>query len=46
MAGSRPQLNGNAISLENSLELSATLVCFYQQQQQQEQLPQQQQQQR
>ena len=45
MAGSRPQSHGNAISMENSLELSTTLVCLYQQQQQQEQLLQQQQQQ-
>ena len=35
--------HGNAISMENSLELSTTLVCLYQQQQQQEQLLQQQQ---
>ena len=42
MAGSRPQSHGNAISMENSLELSTTLVCLYQQQQQQEQLRQQQ----
>ena len=45
MAGSQPQSLGNAISMENSLELSTTLVCLYQQQQQQEQLLQQQQQQ-
>ena len=45
MAGSRPQSHGNAISMENSLELSTTLVCLYQQQQQQEQLLQQQHQQ-
>ena len=45
MAGSRPQSRGDAISMENSLELSTTLVCLYQQQQQQEQLLQQQQQQ-
>ena len=44
MAGSRPQSHGNAISMENSLELSTTLVCLYQQQQQQEKLLQQQQQ--
>ena len=43
MAGSRPQSRGDAISMENSLELSTTLVCLYQQQQQQEQLLQQQQ---
>ena len=42
MAGSRPQSHDNAISMENSLELSTTLVCLYQQQQQQEQLRQQQ----
>ena len=45
MAGSRPQSHGDAISMENSLELSTTVVRFYQQQQQQEQLMQQQQQQ-
>ena len=45
MAGSRPQSHGDAISMENSLELSTTVVRFYQQQQQQEQLLQQQQQQ-
>ena len=46
MAGSRPQSHGNAINMENSLELSTTtLVRFYQQQQEQEQLLQQQQQQ-
>ena len=45
MAESRPQSHGDAISIENSLELSTTLVCLYQQQQQQEQLLQQQQQQ-
>ena len=45
MAGNRPQPHGNAISLENSLELSTTLARFYQQQQQQEQLLQQQEQQ-
>ena len=38
MAGSRPQSHGNAISVENSLDLSTTLVCLYQQQQQHEQL--------
>ena len=43
MAGSRPQSHGDAISMENSLELSTTVL--YQQQQQQEQLQQQQQQQ-
>ena len=42
MVGSRPQSRDNAISMENSLELSTTLVCLYQQQQQQEQLRQQQ----
>ena len=42
MAGSRPQSHGDAISKENTLELSTTLVC---QQQQQEQLLQQQQEQ-
>ena len=45
MAGSRPQSHGDAISMENSLELSTMLLRFYQQQQQQEQLLQQQQQQ-
>ena len=45
MAGSRPQSHGDAISMENSLKLSTTLVCLYQMQQQQEQLLQQQQQQ-
>ena len=45
MAGSRPQSHGYAISMENSLELSTTVVRFYQQQQQQRQLLQQQQQQ-
>ena len=45
MAGSRPKSHGDAISMENSLELSTTVVRFYQQQQQQEQLLQQQQQQ-
>ena len=45
MAGSRPQSHGDAISMENSLELSTTVVRFYQQQQQQGQLLQQQQQQ-
>ena len=34
MAGSRPQSHGDAISMENSLELFTTLVRFYQQQQQ------------
>ena len=43
MAESRPQSHGDAISMENSLELSTTVL--YQQQQQQEQLQQQQQQQ-
>ena len=45
MAGSRPQSHGDVINMENSLEMSTTLVCLYQQQQQQEQLLQQQQQQ-
>ena len=45
MAGSRPQPHGDAVSMENSLELSTTLVCLYQEQQQPEQLLQQQQQQ-
>ena len=45
MAGSRPQSHGDAISMENSLELSTAVVRFYQQQQQQGQLLQQQQQQ-
>ena len=44
MAGSRPQSH-DAINMENSLDLSTTLVRFYQQQQQQEQLLQQQEQQ-
>ena len=35
MAGSRPKSHGDAISMENSLELSTTVVRFYQQQQQQ-----------
>ena len=39
------QSHGDAISMENSLELSTTLVCPYQEQRQLEQLPQQQQQQ-
>ena len=44
MAGnSRPKSHCDVISMENSLELSATLVRFYQQQQQQEQQQQQQQ---
>ena len=42
MARSQPQFHGNAISMKNSLESSATLECLYQQQ---EQLLQQQQQQ-
>ena len=45
MAGSRPKSHGDAISMENSLELSTTVVRFYQQQQLQGQLLQQQQQQ-
>ena len=43
MAESRSQSHGDAISMENNLELSTTLVCLYQQQQQQEELLQQQQ---
>ena len=43
MVGSRPQSHGDAINMENSLELSTALVRFHQQQQQQEQLLQQQQ---
>ena len=35
MTESRPQSHGNAISMENSLELSTAVVHFYQQQQQQ-----------
>ena len=31
MAGSQAQSLGNGISMENSLELSTTLVCLYQQ---------------
>ena len=43
MAGnSRPKSHGDVISMESSLELSTTLVRFYQQQQQQEQQQQQQ----
>ena len=38
MAGSRPQSHGYAISMENSLELSTTVVRFYQKQQLQAQL--------
>ena len=45
MAGSRPKSHGDAISMENSLELSTTVVRVYQQQQQQGQPLQQQQQQ-
>ena len=45
MARSRPQSRDDAISMENSLELSTTGVRFYQQQQQQGQLLQHQQQQ-
>ena len=33
MAGSRPQSRDNAITMENSLELSTTVVRFHQQQQ-------------
>ena len=35
MAGSWPQSHGDAIGMENSLELSPAVVHFYQQQQQQ-----------
>ena len=45
MPGSRLQSHSDAISVENSLELSTTVVRFCQQQQQQGQLMQQQQQQ-
>ena len=38
----RPQSHGDAISMENSLELYTTVIRFYQQQQQQGQLLQQQ----
>ena len=44
MAESRSQSHGDAISMENNLELSTTLICLYQQQEQQEELLQQQQQ--
>ena len=44
MARSQPQSHGDAISMENSLELSTTVVRSYQQQQQQGQLLQQEQQ--
>ena len=44
MVGRRSQSHGNAINMENSLELSTTVAGFYQQQQQQGQLLQQQQQ--
>ena len=44
MARSQPQSHGDAISMENSLELSTTVVRIYQQQQQQGQLLQEQQQ--
>ena len=44
MVGSRPQSHSDAISMENSLELSTTVVHFWQQQKQQGQLLQQQQQ--
>ena len=37
MAGSQPQSHGSAVRMENSLELSATVVRFYQQQQHQQQ---------
>ena len=36
MAGSRPQSHGDAIRVENNLEMSTTLVRFYQELQQQE----------
>ena len=36
MTDSQPQSHGNGISLENSLELSTTLVRFFQKHQQQE----------
>ena len=45
MAESRPQSHGIPISMENSLELSTTLLCLHKQQQEQEQLMQQQEQQ-
>ena len=45
MVGRRSQSHGDAINMENSLELSTTVARFYQQQQQQGQLLQQQQQQ-
>ena len=45
MVERRPQSHGDAINMENSLELSTTVARFYQQQQQQGQLLQQQQQQ-
>ena len=45
MAGSRPQSYGDAISMENSLELSTAVVRFYQQGQLLQQQQQQQQQQ-
>ena len=45
MAGSWPQSHGDSICMENSLELSTTLVYLYQVQQKQEKLLQQQQQQ-
>ena len=44
MASSQLQSNSDAISMENSLELSTTVVNFYQQQQQRGQVLQQQQQ--
>ena len=37
MAGSRPKSHGDDISMENSLELSTTVVRVYQQQQQHQQ---------
>ena len=43
MADSQPQSRGDAISMENSLEISTTLLRFYQQLPQQEELMQQQQ---
>ena len=42
MAGSRPKSHGDVISMEDSLELSTTVVRFYQQQEQQQELLQQQ----
>ena len=36
MVESRPQSHGDAISMDNSLEMSTAYVCLYQQQQKQE----------